>query len=89
MDREKIQSWRECPFQAGRKYRVLRSFTCFRGTFTSGEVLEFRFDAWSRIHAVTGYFFQEEDKEVLKAWDLSDGERLEQWKDLFEEVPTN
>ena len=41
---------------------------------------------WSRYYGLTGYFFQEPDKEVLKSWDLADDQDLQIWKDFFEEI---
>jgi hypothetical protein len=36
---------------------------------------------------MTGYFFQQTGKERLRAWDLDDGQDVEIWGELFEQLP--
>ena len=81
-----IRPWRECPFKRGRGYRVRRTFAALRDSFTSGEVLTFDSDAWSRYDGITGYFFRQAGREMLRVWDIGDDADIKVWKELFEEL---
>jgi hypothetical protein len=81
-----IRPWRQSPFAAGRRYRVRRDFKALRNSFVAGEVLTYDRDAYSRYDGYTGYFFTQSVTEQLRSWDISDGDDLEVWKDLFEEI---
>jgi len=63
---------------------VRRDFGSLRDNFTAGEILTFRYDAWSRYEGMTGYFFEQPDAK-WRIWDISDDDDLEIWKELFEE----
>ncbi len=81
-----IRPWRESPFVTGRRYRVRRSFEALRDTFQGGEVLTYERDAYSRYDGLTGYFFSQPGSDRLRAWDISDDQDLETWRQFFEEI---
>lgn len=82
-----IRPWRTCPFTAGRRYRVRRDHEALRDRFQAGEVLVYVNDAWSRYDEYTGYFFCVPDTTQHRVWDISEGEDLEIWREIFEELP--
>ena len=82
-----IPPWRVGPFKIGARYRVRRDFKALRDSFKAGEVLTYHSDAWSRYDGIAGYFFQQTGKERLRTWDIDDGEDLEIWRELFEQLP--
>lgn len=84
-----IAPWRDCPFVAGRHYRVRKDFTALRDRFKEGEQLIFDSHAWSRYDGYTGYFFQQTGSERLRIWDIEDEADISVWKELFEEAPAN
>ena len=67
-----IRPWRECPFTRRRQYRVRQNFAALRDSFAAGDILTFDSDAWSRYDGITGYFFQQSDRETLRVWDIDD-----------------
>jgi hypothetical protein len=81
-----IPPWRECPFTRGRRYRVRQSFDALRDSFTTGEVMTFDSDAWSRYDGFTGYFFRQQGREMLRSWDIDDDADILVWRVLFEEL---
>ena len=84
--RIEIRPWRECPFTRGRRYRVRQSFAALRDSFTTGDIMTFDSDAWSRYHGITGYFFRQSGHETLRVWDIDDDADIQIWSDLFEEL---
>ena len=82
-----IRPWRTTPFTEGRRYRARRDFDALRDRFQEGEVLVYLNDAWSRYDEYTGYFFSVPGTTQHRVWDISDGEDLEIWRELFEELP--
>jgi hypothetical protein len=82
-----LRPWRDSPFAVGRRYRVRRDFDSLRDRFTTGEILIYQRDAWSRYDEITGYVFSQPHAPGLRVWDLPDGEDLEIWRERFEELP--
>ncbi len=77
----------DCPFTVGKPYRVRHAFTALRDSFVADEVLLFDSSAWSRYDGITGYFFQQPERETLRVWDIADDEDILVWRELFEELP--
>ena len=80
------KTWRNDPFRAGAHYRVLKSFSVLRDTFREGEILQYQESAHSHYHGYSGFFFIDEERKI-RSWDLGDGDSLEVWRELFEEIP--
>jgi len=70
----------------GHRYRVRRDFKALRDSFVAGEEMTFDSDAYSRYDSYTGYFFSQPGAAQLRSWDIHDGDDLEVWRDLFEEI---
>ena len=81
-----IRPWRPSPFVVGHRYRVRRGFKALRDSFAAGEEMTFDSDAYSRYDSYTGYFFSQPGAAQLRSWDIHDGDDLEVWRDLFEEI---
>src|SRR5688572_2993903 len=81
-----MRPWRESPFIRGKCYRVRRSFSSLRDSFTAGEVLTFESHAWSRYDGITGYCFRQPGRDTLRVWDIDDETDILVWRELFEEV---
>ena len=79
--------WRPSPFKVGKSYRVLQTFKTMRDSFTTGEILVYRSQGWSRYDGITGYFFQAPNDEKIRRWDLPDADDIAAWKKVFEELP--
>lgn len=80
------KTWRNSPFSAGIKYRVLKDFDAHRDKFKLGEMLIYSKDAYSIYDSCTGYIFQSVDNsEMMRVWDVYDDENLDLWRELFQE----
>lgn len=77
----------DCPFTIGKRYRVRHAFTALRDSFVADEVLLFDSFAWSRYDGITGYFFRQPEREIMRVWDIGDDEDVLVWRELFEELP--
>ncbi len=71
------------PFEAGRSYRVKKSFSAMRDDFREGEVLKYKKRTYSRYDGVAGHFFID-GKDSIKSWDVRDEDSVEVWSELFE-----
>jgi hypothetical protein len=78
-----IRPWRDCPFEIGATYRVLKYFVAFDDAFEAGELLVFVRDAYSRYDGMTGYFFRDASGRYRR-WDIADDDDLSRWKNIFE-----
>ena len=76
---------RDNPFEAGRRYRVRKTFQAPKADFKEGEELMYNSSEWYRFEALTSYLFMEPGPAgCLRAWDLPDDADVETWKDFFE-----
>lgn len=55
----KAIEWWLCPFSRWRSYRVRKTFDTDAEHFGKGEVLRFRYHAFSHYDGATGYFFSD------------------------------
>jgi hypothetical protein len=80
-----IRPWRDCPFEIGATYRVLKYFVAFEDAFEAGELLVFVRDAYSRYDEMTGYFFHDASGRYRR-WDIADDDDIGRWKNVFERI---
>lgn len=73
-------------FVVGQRYRVRRDFKSLRDRFVEGECMTYHSTAWSRYDGITGYFFEQPDKDYLRVWDVPDDGPAPDWEELFELV---
>jgi hypothetical protein len=78
-------SWRACPFEFDRKYRVRFDLKLPRDQFRAGEVLTYESEAHSAYHSHTGYFFHDESG-AGRVLDVADDHQGDDWHDVLEPV---
>jgi hypothetical protein len=78
-------SWRVCPFEVERKYRVRFELKLPRDHFHVGEVLTYESEAHSVYHSQTGYFFHDETG-ADRVLDVADDYQGDDWHDVLEAV---
>lgn len=78
-------SWRRCPFEVDRKYRVRHDLKVMRDQFVAGEILTYESEAHSVYHGQTGYFFHDESG-ADRVFDVADDVQGDDWHDAFEAV---
>jgi hypothetical protein len=80
----KAMSWRPCPFQAGKLYRVKSNFQSLQFQFLEGQLLAYRGQGYSRYDSATIYNFDDAAGRGNFQWWLSDNEDPGKWKEFFE-----
>ena len=74
---------KNCPFEKKKPYRIRKTFTSLRDSFSEGETLTFDYDSWSHYDGITGYFFKDANNND-RVWDIYDEEDIEIWEEYFE-----
>lgn len=77
-------TWRDCPFEEGRFYRVKRNFKLLSFDFKSGDRIVFKNQKYNRYDSSTIYNFRNERTGEDMQWWLHDDMPIESWKDYFE-----
>lgn len=74
------------PFEVGRKYRVLKTYTELNHTLREGEIVVFVTDGYDPHSGVTRFWFRKDGSDEQNVWHVwdNDTERLELWTRLFE-----
>lgn len=55
-----------------------------RDHFSEGEILSYRYGAWSRYDGIRGFFFATVGMDDMRMWDLPDDESIAMWTTFFE-----
>ena len=78
----------KCPFEIGKRYRVVQGFKCSVHHFESGQIVEFQSAMHDRFQEYTKYAFRDVLTGELNIWFVSDYEEpaSEQWNHYFEPV---
>ncbi|WP_437671091.1 ankyrin repeat domain-containing protein [Sorangium sp. So ce131] len=76
----------EHPFKFGALYRVRKSFRAPRDEFNAGDTLVYWRDAYSHHEGMRGYFFRVPGSGGVRSWDVSAGEDVGVWAELFQQV---
>jgi hypothetical protein len=79
-------TWRPDPFKPEASYRIRKAFRSLRDSFLEGEVLKYKYNAYSIYDSMSGFFFVDEQGRH-RSWDVHDNDSLENWSELFEEMP--
>jgi hypothetical protein len=77
-------TWRKCPFEAGRSYRVRKDFRFLMFEFAVGELVQFLNDGYSRYDCATWFVLKRRSNDENCQWWLSDDSPLESWQEFFE-----
>lgn len=71
-----MSGWREDPFEAGKRYKVIRDFKSLRDSFHESEELTYSKQTYSRYDGQTGYLFID-DTDTVKVIDVHDDDPIE------------
>lgn len=79
-------SWRKCPFEKGKHYRLNASFSKSSQDFVQGHLLQFIEEIYSHYDNLTVYAFEDKTAQFKISLEIRDDERPEDWTSMFDEV---
>lgn len=81
--------WRTCPFEKGKRYRVLKDISFLNHHFRKGTIVIFKDSAYDFHQGVTRYWFEGDGSSTeLNVWHIFDNEPdpAQTAKDYFEPI---
>lgn len=77
--------WRNCPFEPGKQYQVIKDIDFLNHHFKKGAIVVFKDCAYDFHQGVTRYWFSDRDGSDTNVWHVfdKDPDPSETWKDLF------
>lgn len=81
-------SWRKCPFQIGRQYRLKRDLLELNHALYKNEIVIFSNESYDPHNGVTRYWFKRQTNNESNAWHVwdEDTDPMQTWGELFEEL---